>query len=139
MEQLTAAGVVGAWEGRRLSEPETGRCFLVLDGVLRPVSDAEMYLKLFCSPPEVLPDPIPSGLPLGPPLAADAELLQLADGRVFLVAGGERRHVRDPVAMDVYGFAWGQVIGVPDDIILAIPLGPPIPADAWAGWVARMG
>src|SRR5262249_20286358 len=93
----------------------------------RAVPGPDTFKKLFRGGAES-PAPLPAVLPPGPNPDRDAELLQLSDGRVFLVSGGKRRHVRDPAAMDRYGFAWEQIVGVPDDILATIPSGQPIPA-----------
>jgi hypothetical protein len=128
VNDLKEATIDWNWEGRRLFVVDANQFFLVLDGMLRRIPDEGTFLRLFRAITNRT-DIVPAVLPVGPELDRDAELLQASDGRVYLVSGNERRHIRDQAAMCMYGFEESAVIGVPDEIILAIPSGLPIPSE----------
>src|SRR5262245_65844058 len=97
----SAVTINWAWEGRRLCDADTGLVYLVMDGRLSAVPGSDTFKKLFRGGAES-PAPLPAELLPGANLDNDAELLQLSDGRVFLVSSGKRRPVRDLAAMDRY-------------------------------------
>ena len=136
MSDLKEATIDWEWEGRRLFVVDANLFFLVLDGMLRRIPDEGTFLRLFKAVTDRA-DIVPTVLPLGPELDRDAELIQASDGRVYLVSGNERRHVRDQAAMCVYGFEESEVIGVPDEFVLAIPSGLPIPSEQWPAELGR--
>jgi len=136
VSDLKEATIDWEWEGRRLFVVDANLFFLVLDGMLRRIPDEGTFLRLFKAVTDRA-DIVPTVLPLGPELDRDAELIQASDGRVYLVSGNERRHVRDQAAMCVYGFEESEVIGVPDEFVLAIPSGLPIPSEQWPAELGR--
>jgi len=60
-------------------------------------------------------------------------LMQYYDGRVFYIENNTRRYVPDPGTFSGYGFSWGQVRAVPQEVFDAIPEGA-----SMARWVSSL-
>ena len=61
---------------------------------------------------------------LSPPSGA---LIKEGSGdEVYVMRSGLKRHVRNPVTLEAQGFLWGNINGVPDSSLDAIPTGEPL-------------
>ena len=99
----------------RAAKPEStriknsGRIYLVLDGLARPVPSDETYGRLFqdmdgCIAAQELG-------PVGAPLTAAAYLAgDRADGRIYLVNDGQRRWIQNSFTFERFHFHWGKVL-----------------------------
>jgi len=56
----------------------------------------------------------------------DGEALRDSTGRVYVFAGGQRRHVPDLAVFAARGLRWDEVRRVPDVVLAAIPEGAPL-------------
>lgn len=57
----------------------------------------------------------------------DGAVVRLPDGRTYLLQGGLKRYIPDPVTFEAYGFTWAGVIAVPDHWAGSVPSGDNLP------------
>jgi|GEM_PF-2076724 len=110
-------------EGRRVTDPASGKVFVMLDGSLRHIPNPATYDALFRDWKGIGAVGNLAGQRQEAALPADAHLAMAPDGRIFLVADGMKRWIASPAVMDRYQFKWGAVRTVPAEKMDRIPDG----------------
>lgn len=109
--------------GQVLRLEPNGDLFFVIDGK-RCLLSGETFKNLFRATVEPKTLPNLGNVPEGMHIEPDAELVQTANGDVFLACQGLRRLVNHQVFI-ACGFDWDKVIGVPIELA-ELPLGSPL-------------
>jgi len=113
-------------DGRRVTDPGSGRIFVMLDGALRHIPNPATYDALFRDWKGIGAVGNLGGQRLEAALPADAHLAMPPSGRIFLVADGMKRWITSPAVMDRYQFKWSAVRKVPAETMDRIADGPSI-------------
>lgn len=117
--------------GAPLSAPRIVACnsaiYFVSGGMKHHIEDWDTYLNLGGS---YVSSPACGSLPNGPSLK---RLIQGPDGRVFYIQNQQKRYITDPGTFSGYGFSWGNVKSVGQDVIDAIAEGA-----SMARWVSNL-
>lgn len=113
--------------GERVTDPATGRVFIVMDGGLRHIPNPPTYDNLFRTWSGISPIGSASAYPAGPPLSDGAYLAKgTPDGKVFLIVDGQKRWIISPTVFDRFSFKWEAIRDVPASELEALPDGPTV-------------
>jgi hypothetical protein len=99
--------------------------YLVVDGVRRHIPDWDTFLALGFESGDVVTAWQTSGIPQGPRLT---RLLKGSDEPVYWMDGGVRHHIPDMETFRQLGYREEDVSLVPDRLLIAWPLGEPVPS-----------
>lgn len=118
----------------RNSSPSSG-VFLVENGSKRPFSSVDaLYSHKYTwanvlTVSDLVMSEIPTGTPLGIniPAYAGKLLKNVSPGSgIFLIENNTKRPFESAQALNSYGYDWGKILSVSDNVLADIPLGSPI-------------
>jgi hypothetical protein len=111
-------------DGVRIRDASSGRIYLVLDGMLRWVPDAQTYVQLFIDWSSAISLPNVENYVIGPQLTEGASLAQgSGQPAIYLLVDGSKRLIASPAVMQRFGFAPAAVTTVDAAVLAALPDG----------------
>jgi len=109
-------------DGLRLQLPGDPAIYLMDAGKKRHIPNPPTYNNLFRDWNGVVPDPDLNSIDTGTEISNGAVLAQaFGDAAVYLIDGGQKRHIGNPATMDRYYLNWNTIQHVAPIIIASIP------------------
>jgi phospholipase C len=118
--------------GMRVRVASTGATFVVIDNILRGISNVGTYDNLFTDWVNVINIPSAQPYPAGSNLSDDASIIGAvdnappADKKTYLLTNGNKRWITSGPVFERYGFNWQKLNKLTVEKLNAIPNGPPI-------------
>jgi hypothetical protein len=122
-------------EGDLVKGQSTPAIYLIEGGTRRWIPDpATLESRWSWSQVQTLPDAEVDAIPMGTPIPSviqpgpypEGTLLVASAPEVYVIMGGERRWIPDPVTFEANGYSWADIQRISDPEMNAIPLGSPL-------------
>jgi hypothetical protein len=111
-------------DGLRVQLPGDPAIYLMDAGKKRHIPDPPTYNNLFRDWSGIVQDVDLNDIDTGTPISHGAVLAQaFGDPAVYLIDGGQKRHIGSPATMDRYELSWNTIQHVAPSLIAAIPTG----------------